>query len=81
MIDSSDEDPEHTVCSESDGACSEESDCTNIEFVHYLDQKETNSGAAISNVALYHSHQSAFLLKKQQVPSIHQDWLAKSSAY
>ena len=27
VIDSSDGDPEHTVCSESDGTCSDESDC------------------------------------------------------
>ena len=37
------------VQKESDGACSEESDCTNTEFVHYLDQKETNSGAEIAS--------------------------------
>ena len=37
------------VIDSSDGACSEESDCTNTEFGHYLDQKETNSGAEIAS--------------------------------
>ena len=55
MIDSSDGDPEHTVCSESDGTCSDESDCTNTEFVHYVDKKETADNVQLNGGTLFSS--------------------------